>query len=342
MSLEKKIMKKIIVLLFVSLSLVGEIFAQPDLSKPLGETIADTGSKFYRFEKFDLDSNDGERHYKIIVGIPKKEIKETTEKGFPVIYMLDGNAALAALGDELFSRLELLPVIVAIGYKTELRFDVVSRAFDYTPAPSDGSKPKDERGRKGGGADIFAELIETQIKPKVETLAKINKQQQTIWGHSYGGLFVLNTLLKHHEMFQNYVAADPSFWWQDGVILKIEKQFTEKFAEKIDPKIAKKEIEKNKLNLAVLVGRGAPQQRRRNIEQPTNTTERPSEPATSSVDRPASDARRSMPPNTAEDFVKRLEPLLKTTELRVFEGFSHGQMLPASLEPALRFSIQKQ
>jgi predicted alpha/beta superfamily hydrolase len=328
-------MKKIIVLLFVSLSLVGEIFAQPDLSKPLGETIADKGSKFYRFEKFDLDSNDGERHYKIVVGIPKKEIKETTEKGLPVIYMLDGNAAMAALSDDLFSRLELLPVIVAIGYKTELRFDVVSRAFDYTPAPPDGSKPKDERGRKGGGADIFAELIETKIKPKVETLAKINKQQQTIWGHSYGGLFVLNTLLKHHEMFQNYVAADPSFWWQDGVILKIEKQFAEKFT----PKNDKKEIDNKKLNLAVLVGRGAPQ-RRRNIEQRTTTTERPAESATQPVDRPANDSRRSVPPNTAEDFVKRLEPLLKTTELKVFEGFSHGQMLPASLEPALRFSTR--
>ncbi|MDR1270397.1 MAG: prolyl oligopeptidase family serine peptidase [Planctomycetaceae bacterium] len=329
-------MKNFIVSLFVLLLLlllfVGESFAQPDLSRPLGPTIADTGSQFYRFEKFDLDSSDGERHYKITVGIPKTE---TPENEYPVFYMLDGNAALAVLDDDLFSWLESLPVIVAIGYNTELRFDVTSRAFDYTPALPDSSKPNDERGRKGGGSDIFAEFIETKIKPKVESFARIDRQRQTVWGHSYGGLFVLNTLFKHPEMFQNYAAADPSFWWQDGVILKIEKQF--------DEQIAKKGIEKNKLSLAVFVGRGAPQ-RNRNTEQRSRDAEqrnreRSTEPTDSSSDR-STNVRRSMPPNTAEDFVKRFEPLLKTTEFRTFEGFGHGQMLPASLEPALRFCVR--
>ncbi|MDR2704287.1 MAG: prolyl oligopeptidase family serine peptidase [Planctomycetaceae bacterium] len=328
-----KTLKFFIVSLLVFLSLAGENFAQPDLSKPLGPTIADTGSKFYRFEKFEIDSNDGERHYKIAVGIPKTE---ESEKTYPVLYMLDGNAALAALNDDLFSRLESLPVIVAIGYNTELRFDVVSRAFDYTPALPDGSKPDDERGRKGGGADIFAELIETKIKPKVESFVRIDKQRQTIWGHSYGGLFVLNTLFKHPEMFQNYVAADPSFWWQNGVILKIETQFPEQ--------IEKKRIEKNKLRLAVLVGRGAPPQRR-NTERPTGSSaERNTErSADSSAERNmerSANVRRSAPPNAAEDLIKRFEPQLKTATFRAFEGLSHGQMLPASLEPALQFCVQ--
>jgi predicted alpha/beta superfamily hydrolase len=321
-----KNLKIFIVSVLIFLSLAGENFAQPDLSKPLGLTIADTGSKFYRFEKFDIDSNDGERHYKIVVGIPKAE---EPEKTYPVLYLLDGNAALAALNDDLFSRLELLPVIVAIGYDTELRFDVVSRAFDYTPALPDGSKPNDERGRKGGGADMFAELIETKIKPKVESLARIDKQRQTIWGHSYGGLFVLNTLFKHPEMFQNYVAADPSFWWQEGVILKIETQFTEQ--------IEKKGIEKNKLSLAVLVGRGAAPQRRTPERPADSTAERNTE---RNMERSAN-IRRSAPPNATEDLIKRFEPQLKTTTFRVFEGFSHGQMLSASLEPALRFCVQQ-
>lgn len=113
---------------------------------------------------------------------------------------------LNKINDELFSRLEIpFPVIVTIGYQTDLRFDVISRTFDYTPVLPDGSKPLDERGRKGGGADLFAKFIEMKIKPKTESFVPINKQHQTIWGHSYGGLFVLNTLFKHPEMFQNYV-----------------------------------------------------------------------------------------------------------------------------------------
>jgi predicted alpha/beta superfamily hydrolase len=324
-----KNLKIFIVAVLVFVSSAGKNFAQPDLSKPLGPTIADTGSKFYRFEKFNLDSNDGERHYRITVAIPKTEKPETA---YPVLYMLDGNAALAALSDDLFSRLDLLPVIVAVGYNTELRFDVVSRAFDYTPALPDGSPPNDERGRKGGGADIFADFIETKIKPKIESLVRIDKQRQTIWGHSYGGLFVLNTLFKHPEMFQNYVAADPSFWWQNGVILKIETQFAEQ--------TVKKGIEKNKLSLAVLVGNGAMPQRR-NAERPTDsvaeqTVERPADFA---AKRPA-DVRHSAPPNTAENLIKRFETQLKTSKFRVFEGLSHGQMLPASIEPVLRVSVQ--
>jgi predicted alpha/beta superfamily hydrolase len=329
-----KTVKIFIVSLLVFFSLAGENFAQPDLSKPLEPTIADTGSKFYRFEKFEIDSNDGERHYKIVVGIPKTE---ESEKTYPVFYMLDGNAALAALNDDLFSRLESLPVIVAIGYKTELRFDVVSRAFDYTPALPDGSKPDDERGRKGGGADIFAELIEAKIKPKVESFVRIDRQHQTLWGHSYGGLFVLNTLFKHPEMFQNYVAADPSFWWQNGVILNIETQFTEQ--------IEKKKIEKNKLGLAVFVGRGAaPQQR--NTEHPADSsaaqrnTERLVDSSAERNAERSANVRRSAPPNAAEDLIKRFKPQLKTATFQVFEGLSHGQTLPASLEPALRFCVQ--
>lgn len=320
-----KTLKIFIVSVLVFLLLSDDNFAQPDLSKPLEPTIADIGSKFYRFEKFEIDSNDGERHYKIAVGIPKTA---EPEKTYPVLYLLDGNAALAALNDDLFSRLESLPVIVSIGYNTEFRFDVVSRAFDYTPALPDHSQPNDERGRKGGGADIFAELIEIKIKPKVESFVRIDKQRQTIWGHSYGGLFVLNTLFKHPEMFQSYVAADPSFWWQNGVILKIEDQFMKQ--------IEKKGIEKNKLRLAVFVGRGASPQHR-NTERPADSSaERNAE---HNAERSAN-LRRSAPPNAAEDLVKRFESQLKTATFRVFEGLSHGQMLPASLEPALRFCAQ--
>ncbi|MDR0336463.1 MAG: prolyl oligopeptidase family serine peptidase [Planctomycetaceae bacterium] len=292
---------------FVVFLLICPVFAQPDLLQKVGNTIVDTGSKFYRFEKFELDSDDGKRYYRIIVAIPKTETQEKT--GYSVIYMLDGNAVMAALNDELFSHLKMpLPVIVALGYQTELRFDVVSRAFDYTPALLDDSKPIDERGRTGGGADLFAKFIESKIKPKVESLVQINKQHQIIWGHSYGGLFVLNTLFRHPEMFQNYIAVEPSFWWENGAILKIEQRFAEQIVEQ--------GVEMKERNLAVFVGRSIP--------LPQLPTEH------------SASIRRSVPPNTAKDFVKRLEPLLKTVTFQAFEGLNHGAMLPASLEPALK------
>ncbi|MDR2441152.1 MAG: hypothetical protein LBE12_17460 [Planctomycetaceae bacterium] len=53
-----------------------------------------------------------------------------------------------------------------------------------------------------------------------------------------------------------------------------------------------------------------------------------------------SDNRRSIPPDTAEKFVKRLEPMLKIVTFHVFEDLTHGEVFSASIEPALKFSSQ--
>ncbi|MDR3182590.1 MAG: prolyl oligopeptidase family serine peptidase [Planctomycetaceae bacterium] len=284
-------------------------FAQPDLSQKIGPTIADTGSEFYRFERFAMDSDDGGRHYKIAVGIPKADVPE---KGFPVLYMLDGNAALAALDDKLFSRLSgTLPVIVTIGYDTELRFDVVSRAFDYTPAMPDGTQPKDERGRKGGGADVFAALIETKIKPKAESLVRIDKNRQAIWGHSYGGLFVLNTLFRHSEMFQNYIAVSPSLWQQRGAIFQYEKDFAAK-----EPK----------RDFRLLLFHGTDEKK----AERTGDADNP-------VRQKMQDMRRSVPADAGRELSLRLRTVLRESEYAELKGLTHGQTFGASLETALRF-----
>ena len=35
-------------------------------------------------------------------------------------------------------------------------------------------------------------------------------------GHSYSGLFTVNTFLRHTELFDIYLALDPSLWWDQG------------------------------------------------------------------------------------------------------------------------------
>jgi pimeloyl-ACP methyl ester carboxylesterase len=39
-------------------------------------------------------------------------------------------------------------------------------------------------------------------------------------GHSLGGLMVINTLIKHPQLFNKYLAIDPSLWWDDLKLLK--------------------------------------------------------------------------------------------------------------------------
>jgi len=42
-------------------------------------------------------------------------------------------------------------------------------------------------------------------------------------GHSYAGLFTINTLINHKHLFSNYIAIDPSIEWDDQNLLKQAK-----------------------------------------------------------------------------------------------------------------------
>lgn len=199
--------------------------AQPRLEASTQPTVVQAGSAFYRFDRFTVPSHDGQRQYDVQIGIPKHR---PPAKGFPVVYMLDGGAAIEGLSEDLLRRLDVgnsPPVLVAIGYVGQPRFDVKARAFDYTPP--DRAKPLvvDDQDRPGGGAADFLRLIEARIKPKVERMAPIDRRRQTLWGHSYGGLAVLYAAIAHHPRFQRFAAADPALWWNYGSLLSEARAF---------------------------------------------------------------------------------------------------------------------
>lgn len=296
--------------------------AQPNLAQTVGPTVAEPSSaaaSVYRFEQWELDAADGARRYRVQLAVPRRAAPAA---GFPVLYMLDGNAAFAALTAEQLLALEqggTPPVIVAIGYATDLRFDTTARAYDYTP-PVPGPGPTVDSGahdRPAGGADIFLALIEQQIKPAVRARVAVDPAQQSLWGHSYGGLFVLHTLLRQPATFQRYIAADPSFWWHDGFILQEERQ-----AAAIAPGTC----------LLVLSGASA--------------TAAPAAAVMPAPARPGIDAaaaqrmraaRSAVPPETAREFVARQARRDGLhASWRVFEGASHGAMLGLSVDPALQ------
>ncbi|GGB38704.1 hypothetical protein GCM10011502_09920 [Oceanisphaera marina] len=172
-------------------------------------------SCYYRFEGFALTSLDQQRHYQIVISIPKAPIPE---QGYPVLYMLDGNAALAALNEQDFSRLKGgdWPVIVTLGYQHNAQ---PARAYDYTPTA---------KSAQYGGAEAFWQFVEQEVKPRVAKRIQLDAGRQSLWGHSFGGLFVLHTLFNHPESFQSYIAVDPSLWWQQGQILNDEASYKQR------------------------------------------------------------------------------------------------------------------
>ena len=197
------------------------VAAQPS-QEPLGPSILEIGSAVVDTDRLTFPGPDGGTPYEIGILTPKGP---APEDGFPVIFALDGQAVLELLTDDALAALPTLPVIVTLGYDTERRFAGDERTRDYTPPSGDGAPVVDPRGRAGGGAGAFLALIRTEIVPRVERVAPIDMQRSALWGHSYGGLFVLWAAGEPTSPFSQYVAASPSLWWDNGSLLpRIEAQ----------------------------------------------------------------------------------------------------------------------
>lgn len=201
--------RPIVLLLLLLSSVTTSAFARPNMT-PLGPNIADKGSAYYHFSISEYDSADGQRHYKVWTAVPDKA---PPPSGYPLITMLDGNAVMDRLTDPLLQKLSAdnPPVLVVVGYQTTLPFEVNARTYDYTPLDKEHGDAgyTFSRGSKGGGSSAFRTLLEQRILAAAQKGVHVDHQQRALWGHSYGGLFVLDSYLSS-QLFTRYFAASPS------------------------------------------------------------------------------------------------------------------------------------
>ncbi len=180
---------------------------------------------------WDVRSRGG-RDYRIFVSKPAADHGPS---GYPVLYLLDGNAtfASAAVGVALQSRRPevtgVVPaIVVGIGYPIDDYLDSTRRTYDYTPAVSGAAlapRPDGSAWPETGGADGFLDFLETELKPMVACEFPVDHKRQAIFGHSFGGLLVLHALFTRPGTFRTYVAASPSIWFGNRVILSERDAF---------------------------------------------------------------------------------------------------------------------
>ena len=173
-------------------------------------------------QQFILTSQYTPHHYLINLYIPQAPAPKA---GYPVLYLLDGNATFESAraiaqamagGSNKFGTDPL--VIVAIGYAGDALFSGQNRALDYTSTVATNDKPNKQYSY--GGDTQFLKFIDNELKPQIFNRVRINRDQQTLFGHSFGGLFTLNTFFKRPDSFQRYFAASPSLWYNNYVLLQ--------------------------------------------------------------------------------------------------------------------------
>ncbi|KEK17521.1 IroE protein [Bacillus manliponensis] len=185
-------------------------------------------------EHWTMIGKENGRTYEIYVSNPKQPAPPS---GYPVIYVLDGNAYFQLFKDAVkiqsvrSEKTGVTPaIVVGIGYPSEDHFSSEDRVYDFTLPALQQALPKRPDGSgwsKTGGADEFFCFIEEELKQKVEECFPIDKMKQTIFGHSLGGLFSLYTLFAKTEAFQTYFICSPSIWWNNEAVLEKEAQFIE-------------------------------------------------------------------------------------------------------------------
>ncbi|HEY3928002.1 MAG TPA: alpha/beta hydrolase-fold protein [Candidatus Koribacter sp.] len=174
--------------------------------------------------------------------------------GYPVLYVLDGDAYFGTAVEASRSN-DNAPqaIVVGIGYPHDAEWPetilskhkplpkelagvapfwaamTYARLYDMS-LPLNGAQLKEVAvtlplgAGDVGGMDEFLKIIETEVKARVYALTQVNREDQTLFGHSVGGLTVVDALFTEPQAFRTFVAASPSIWWGDKEVLERERR----------------------------------------------------------------------------------------------------------------------
>jgi predicted alpha/beta superfamily hydrolase len=154
---------------------------------------------------------------RILVYLPNGNVPSAdTSKHYPVLYLLDGDG-------HFHSVTGLIQQLTANGICPEMMVVAIpntDRSRDLTPTHSLKLPDGQEQDflKTTGGAENFTKFIENELIPYIDKKYPTSPHR-TLVGHSFGGLFAINTLINHPHIFDSYVAIDPSLWWDERKLL---------------------------------------------------------------------------------------------------------------------------
>lgn len=158
----------------------------------------------------------GERHtftstilgeeLRISVYLPRS-YNRSKERKYDVLYLLDGGANLLhTAGSQYFlAGYRQMPELIIVGIHSN------DRDRDYTPSAID-------KIASSGGAKQFRQFIEQELFKFITGNFRVTTKKY-LSGHSYGGLFAIDTLTTTPAMFDAYFTFSPSLRWDNNKVL---------------------------------------------------------------------------------------------------------------------------
>ena len=136
------------------------------------------------------------------------------ETRLPVLYMPDGGMAedflhVAGLVQVSVGNGTMRPMLLVGIENTERRRDLTG--------PTERDADKRIAPRVGGSA-AFRRFLRDELMPHIDRTYRTTAETAIV-GESLAGLFVVETLLLEPDLFDTYIAFDPSLWWNGGQLL---------------------------------------------------------------------------------------------------------------------------
>jgi predicted alpha/beta superfamily hydrolase len=166
-------------------------------------------------ETFTIDSRILSETRRINVYAPPA-YTESPNARLPVLYMPDGGIAedflhVAGLVHVSSGNGTMRPFLLVGIENTQRRRDMTG------PTESENDKKIAPR---VGGSEAFRKFIREELMPQVKTRYRTT-DETAIVGESLAGLFVIETFLLEPDLFDTYIAFDPSLWWNDQKLVKV-------------------------------------------------------------------------------------------------------------------------
>lgn len=134
----------------------------------------------------------------------------SSRDSFAVLYMLDGGLQedfphIAHTISLLIESGKINPIILVGIQNTQRRRDLTG------PTQVEADK---KIAAVVGGSALFRKFIETELFNEIQKYYRTSPQRAII-GESLAGLFVMETFLLQPQLFHQYIAFDPSLWWNN-------------------------------------------------------------------------------------------------------------------------------
>ncbi len=132
---------------------------------------------------------------------------DTCKTRFPVIYVLDADWRDQHVIPTIrfLNQNRKMPQALIVGVRN------IDREHDFLPDSTKGNPT-------GGGAGNFIRFFNEELFPYIEKRYKAEPYKVLI-GHSFGGLFALYAIFSQPDLFNAYIAMDPSVWYNNRKIV---------------------------------------------------------------------------------------------------------------------------